>query len=166
MILSTFSNISDTLSDVSPTCDNMIGIWNVMGTYVGLFITVPVQGLWVAYMICVIGSAPIYQAFFSASRFLQDYAESVRKTYLRETQRLEELRYVYRKMTELEDSTQDDLSEDVLGPSQGSASSTPSTATPNTITPSEKPHAVGTGSVGGAGETPKKSDLSNKKRAP
>uniref|UniRef100_A0A7I5E9S3 Protein tweety homolog n=1 Tax=Haemonchus contortus TaxID=6289 RepID=A0A7I5E9S3_HAECO len=166
MILSTFSNISDTLSDVSPTCDNMIGIWNVMGTYVGLFITVPVQGLWVAYMICVIGSAPIYQAFFSASRFLQDYAESVRKTYLRETQRLEELRYVYRKMTELEDSTQDDLSEDVLGPSQGSASSTPSTATPNTVTPSEKPHAVGTDSVGGAGETQKKSDLSKKKRAP
>ncbi|VDO88373.1 unnamed protein product [Haemonchus placei] len=134
----------------------MIGIWNVMGVYVCHFITVPVQGLWVAYMICVIGSAPIYQAFFSASRFLQDYAESVRKTYIRENERLEKLRYVHRRMAELEDSTQDDLSEDILGPSQGSASITPGAATPNPITPSEKP----SDSVGGAGETPKKSDFS------
>ncbi|XGW13391.1 hypothetical protein V3C99_000038, partial [Haemonchus contortus] len=141
-ILITFANMSGALSDISPKCDNIIRIWDVMGYYVGNFIMAPVQGLWVAYMICVIGSAPIYHSFFSVSQFLQDYAESVRKTYLRETQRLEELRYVHRKMAELEESTQDDLSEDVLDPSQGSA------ATPND-------------SVGGAGETQKKSDFSN-----
>ncbi|XGW13390.1 hypothetical protein V3C99_000037 [Haemonchus contortus] len=58
-------------------------------------------------------------------------------------------------MAEPEESTQDDLSGDVLSPSQGSA------ATPNTITPSKEPHALTSGSVGGAGETPKKCDFSN-----
>ncbi|WKY01674.1 hypothetical protein Q1695_015577 [Nippostrongylus brasiliensis] len=57
-----------------PQCDALTEIWTTFGYYVCISISLPTQGLWVACMICVIGSSGIYNALFNTGRFLHQYA--------------------------------------------------------------------------------------------
>ncbi|VDL71863.1 unnamed protein product [Nippostrongylus brasiliensis] len=65
--------------DISPQCESLMEIWNTLGDYVCYCISFPTQGLWVACMICAIGSSAIYHAFFNTSRFLHDYAATTKE---------------------------------------------------------------------------------------
>lgn len=100
--LRVFSKIFDHVVDVSPRCDTLLKIWNVIGGYTCTWVSAPMQGLWIACMFCVIGSSAIYHAFFNTERFLHKCAESTKDVHARRKRREEKFKYIRRKMKELE----------------------------------------------------------------
>ncbi|WKY01675.1 hypothetical protein Q1695_015578 [Nippostrongylus brasiliensis] len=96
--LRAFSLLFKAVVDISPQCESLMEIWNTLGDYVCYCISFPTQGLWVACMICAIGSSAIYHAFFNTSRFLHDYAATTKEILDRRRKREQKFEYVRRQM--------------------------------------------------------------------
>ncbi|WKY01673.1 hypothetical protein Q1695_015577 [Nippostrongylus brasiliensis] len=84
-----------------PQCDALTEIWTTFGYYVCISISLPTQGLWVACMICVIGSSGIYNALFNTGRFLHQYAVITQAIVDRRRMREAKYEYVRHRIDEL-----------------------------------------------------------------
>ncbi|KAK6049439.1 hypothetical protein COOONC_13056 [Cooperia oncophora] len=124
--------------NISPQCRTLMSIWDGLGGYVCDWISAPAQGLWVACMICALGSSAIYHAFFNTARFLHEYAESTREAFLRKKIRHKKLDYVHRKLGEHRRTPKDDTAEEMSHSLRGSTTNTATTTAPSNVAVSEK----------------------------
>ncbi|WKY01541.1 hypothetical protein Q1695_015502 [Nippostrongylus brasiliensis] len=75
-VKSTAENLVNSLVDMSPSCENIMVLWNDIGYFVCKVGAQPLSGIWLASLITAFVSILIYQAIFDATKYLKSFSTS------------------------------------------------------------------------------------------